>query len=170
MTKFVQIHEAYVEGNESLIRDLLGNPDDWPHTSTRDVPIPLQYAIYHSPIPFITKMLQEGADPNYVADDGFPALAAAISSGRPDFLELVRVLLDAGADVHQRDFNDYTPLHSAVAMRDRKLIELLLDFDADPQARTRIDDLATPLEEAQYNGNSAGADLLIEVLRERSRD
>ena len=32
----------------------------------------LVYAIYHSPLAFIRKLLEIGADPNAPADDGFP--------------------------------------------------------------------------------------------------
>lgn len=170
MTDFIQIHEAYVAGDGARIRELLANPGDWPHTATPDIPVPLQYAIYHSPLDFVKELLHAGADPNYESDDGFPALAAAISSGRLDLLELVRILLDAGADVHHRDFNDYTPLHSAVAMRHPELISVLLDHGADPRARTRIDDRATPLEEAQYQGNEEGAAMLLAALKARGRN
>jgi ankyrin repeat protein len=45
--------------------------------------------------------------------------------------------------------NDYTPLHYAASQNDPRAIELLVSNGADLNARTGIDDFATPLEEAQ---------------------
>jgi uncharacterized protein len=45
--------------------------------------------------------------------------------------------------------NDWTPLHFAVSRDDVAAIELLVAHGADVSAPTRIDDLTTPLEEAE---------------------
>ena len=101
-------------------------------------------------------MLDLGADPNYEDHAGFPSLIATISTERPDKYELVELLLSGGAEIQQRGVNHYTPLHYASARKDGKLIEILLAHGADPNARTRIDDFATPAEEAEIVRN-AGA-------------
>ena len=111
--------------------------------------IDLEYAIYHSPLSFIRALLELGGDPNYQDDAGFPSLIATISTDRPDKYELVELLLSRGADIQQRGVNDYTPLHYAAARNDAKLIELLLSRGADPNARTNLDDFATPAQEAE---------------------
>ena len=92
----------------------------------------LTYAIYHSPLPFIRTLLEIGANPNAPADDGFPPLIAALSTGREvagatkrtDVDAVIRLLLSFGADPNQRGINDYTPLHMAVggAQRVRRAI------------------------------------------------
>ena len=61
----------------------------------------LEYAIYHSPLPFIRTLLGIGADPNPPDRAGFPPLIAALSCsgaqpgepGRPDVADIVRLLL-----------------------------------------------------------------------------
>jgi len=134
----VAIHEAYQRGDLEALKALLGSRE-----------IDLEYAIYHSPLAFVRTLLELGADPNYEDHAGFPSLIATISTERPDKYDLVELLLFCGADLQQRGVNDYTPLHYAAARNDAKLVELLLARGADPNARTRIDEFATPAQEAE---------------------
>ena len=66
--------------------------------------------------------------------------------------DVIALLLESGADPHQRGINDYTPLHMAVAERHLPALEALLEAGADPWLRTRIDDYETPLEMAERAG------------------
>jgi ankyrin repeat protein len=133
----------------------LGNPPDFPNCRgpVAAGEIVLEYAIYHSPLAFIRTLLELGADPNYGDHDGFPSLIAALTcAARKDMYEILELLLSHGADIQQRGFNDYTPLHWAVGDRNIEAVEFLLSHGADPNARTRIDDCATPIEEAEILG------------------
>jgi uncharacterized protein len=102
-------------------------------------------------------------DPAFVQDwsaDGFTALHFAAYLGGA---ESVRVLIDAGADVHAIARNDMRvqPLHSAAALGDVEACRLLLDAGADPNAQQNGG--FVPLDEAVFNGN----DELAELLRAR---
>ncbi len=66
--------------------------------------------------------------------------------------EIIRLPVAAGADIHTRGFNDWTPLHLAAVNGRTDLIELLVELGADLTARTRIDDYATPAEEVLILG------------------
>src|SRR5688500_1240095 len=120
----------------------------------------LEYAIYHSPLAFIRTLLELGADPNPVDHAGFPPLIAALSCstprsgapGRPDVVAILALLLEFGADPNQRGINDYTPLHMAVAERNRRAVQVLLDHGADSEISTRIDECETPLDMARAAG------------------
>ncbi|TIS50178.1 MAG: ankyrin repeat domain-containing protein, partial [Mesorhizobium sp.] len=90
-----------------------------------------------------------------------------LSTERPDRLEIVRVLLEHGADPNMRGVNDWTPLHYAVSRRDAEAIGLLLASGADPSLRTRIDDYETALEGADEAGFEAGASLLRDAMSRR---
>jgi len=151
----IELHEAYKRGDLETIKALLGDPPEFPNCRGPFGvgEIILEYAIYPSPLAFIRRLLELGADPNYEDHAGFPSLIAALSCGdRRDMYEILELLLAHGADIQQRGFNDYTPLHTAVGQQDLKAIELLLKHGADPKARTRIDECATPLEEAEILG------------------
>lgn len=159
----LKIDAAYKAGDLEGLKALLGDPPDFPncrgHAAVGE--IVLEYAIYHSPIGFIRRLVELGADVNYGDHAGFPSLIATLSSAdRPQYLEILSLLLDAGADIQQRGTNGYTPLHYAAAQNDIKAVEFLLRRGADPTARTGIDDDNTPVEEAELLGSVDAAALL----------
>lgn len=120
----------------------------------------LEYAIYHSPVPFIKELLERGINPNYEDHSGFPSIMAALSSKREDRIEIIELLLAYGADVNDRGINDWTPLHWAAANDSPELVLLLLEKKADPTLRTRIDNKSTPLEEAIILGSTRAVEIL----------
>jgi len=161
------VHDAFVRGDLTALRATCGDPLVFPNTA----PPPgfgehvLQYAIYHSALAFIRELLECGADPAYRPLDGFPAVIAALASARADRFAVVELLLDHGADVEQRGINDWTPLHYAAAANDVAAIELLCARGADATARTRVDDRATPREEAEILGRAEAVRALRMVER-----
>ena len=128
---------------------------------------PLEYAIYWSPVGFISTLLDAGSDPNYGDHGGFPSIIAALSTDRADRLEIIQMLIEAGADLNMRGVNDWTPLHYSVAIRSAEAIRLLLAAGADPTLATRIDDYTTAIEEADNAGFEAGASLLRDAMARR---
>jgi uncharacterized protein len=160
----VAIDRAFKQGDLEALKAALRDPPDFPDCrGPRAVgQIPLQYAIYHSPLPFVRKLLELGADANYQDPGGFPCLIAALSTSRADRCEVIELLLSFSADIQQRGLNGYTPLHYAVNRNDPKAVELLLSRGADPNARTGIDNFSTPLQEAEIlgHGNSEAAHAL----------
>ena len=146
------IHQALVGGDIDALRRAFVEPAGFPHCRDQQGTSCLEHAITAGPFSLIRALLAAGADPNEESIGGFPPLLAAIDRGTPDRLEVLTTLLAAGADIQQRGINDYTPLHQAAARDDVEVIALLLAHGADPEARTRIDDRLTPLEEAELLG------------------
>ena len=169
--KFKAIDDAFRAGDLDALLAAIDDPDSVPNG-----PMPLaighclEYAIYHSPLPFIRTLLDFGADPNPEDHAGFPPLIAALSCsrphpgapGRPDVAEIIKLLLAFGADPNGRGLNDYTPLHMAVGEGNLAAVELLLEAGADPRLRTRIDECETPREMAEKAGLRDIARLLAE--------
>lgn len=159
--QFRKIDAAFRVGDLAALRAAVDDPASVPNGL---MPLAigrcLEYAIYHSPLPFIRALLESGADPNPEDHAGLPPLIAALSCsrprpgapGRPDVADILTLLLAFGADPNQRGINDYTPLHMAVSERHRPAVEILLAAGADPQLRTRIDDCETPREMAEKAG------------------
>jgi ankyrin repeat protein len=162
------IEDACRAGDLQALAAALGDPPDFPNCVVPAVlgmgDRPLVVAISCGPVAFIRRLLEVGADPDYPADDGFPALIHALSTGRPDRRAIIALLLDFGADIERRGLNDWTALHYAVALRDLAAIALLLARGADPNARTRIDDCTTALEDADAAGFREAAALIRDAL------
>jgi ankyrin repeat protein len=168
--KFLLIDAAFRNGDLAALRAAVDDPAAIPNG-----PMPmtigpcLEYAIYHSPLPFIRTLLELGADPNPQDHIGFPPLIAALSCSRsqpgsparPDVAEILKLLLEFKADPNQRGINDYTALHMAVAERNPAAVQLLLQAGADPWLRTRIDECETAREMAERAGLVEIAEILV---------
>ena len=162
----IELERALERGDLDAARAALGDPGDWPNS--RDPYLGhrvLAAALGCARLETIRCLLRAGADPNLIGlDDGFPALVDVLHHRRDDRpelrvwrdrLPLLAELLAAGADVHARGLNDWTALHFAVADDDPIAVWMLLRHGADPEARTRIDDLETPLEIAESHSPRA---------------
>jgi hypothetical protein len=163
----LRLIDALKDGDREGVRFALGDPSDWAngHDALLHVHV-LAHAIFHAPLKFIVTLIDEGANPNYEAADGFPSLLAALDAQRADRLRLLGVLLRSGADPAQRGNSNYTALHVAAGRGDIEAVELLLLHGADPYARTCIDDLETPLEVARR----AGALEVVALIEAAQRD
>src|SRR5215471_12296310 len=106
-----RIHAAFCAGD---LEALLAAVEDRDAVPNGPMPLAigscLEYAIYHSPLPFIRTLLELGADPNRDDPAGFPSLIAALSCSQPhpgsparaDVDEIVRLLLSSGVNPNQR--------------------------------------------------------------------
>jgi ankyrin repeat protein len=156
----MRLAAALEAGDLEAGRAALEDDDDWPdavdpylHSTV------LSIALGRADLDTIRRLLDQGADPNFRAvDDGFPCLIDVLhhrcrdAPGLPhwdDCHDVLRALIDAGAEVDERGLNDWTALHFAAAADDVVAVRMLLEAGADPEARTRIDDLETPIDVAR---------------------
>ncbi|MEM7698904.1 MAG: ankyrin repeat domain-containing protein, partial [Verrucomicrobiota bacterium] len=121
-------------------------------------------AIDSGSIESIAWMLKRGVTIDIEPNDGFPALHSAIDRKSEDKYAILRLLIEANADPNVRGIHDWTPLHKAACANDVEAMKLLIAGGADVNARTRIDDYATPLEEARIFGSTPEAVTFLESL------
>lgn len=67
-----------------------------------------------------------------------------------DFIEIVKYLLENGADVNFKNQSSNTPLHWAALNGRVSIVEFLLEQKADPNVKNEFDRI--PFEEALQNG------------------
>ncbi len=107
-------------------------------------------------------LLAQGRDPNASTWDGKVLLHSLIGRDHRagNTADLVRLLLDKGADPGIKDINGYTPLHRAAPRKDTALLELLIARGAPVNAKSA--DGVTPLTIALNAGNREAAARLLE--------
>jgi ankyrin repeat protein len=158
MRAYIELERSLRAGDVPRARAALGDPAGFPNVNDPYTNTPvLALALSWAPAETVEELLELGADPNFEALDGFPALVGVILSERDDKPVVFALLLHAGADVDRRGLNDWTPLHAAAAQDDPELVGDLLRAGADPAGRTTIDDYETPLELALRAGKLRAA-------------
>jgi len=114
-------------------------------------------------------LLERGARPSVPSRDrGFTPLHSAVATdaGRSD-RDIVRMLLDAGADPNAKSREGGTPLHTVAYTGDLDLTELLLAYGAHPSETDSKG--ATPLDIARDRRNVEVAALLRHAITNRKR-
>ena len=94
------------------------------------------YALMRSEKPLLRALLECGANPNE-RSQGDPLLNIAMEAHVPD-LDIVRILLSAGADVHGKDPSETTALHVAACKDCLDICLELVGRGANPHARNNI--------------------------------
>lgn len=118
----------------------------------------LSYACEFGLLKSATRLIEGAADindPGWLIDFALPA--AAGQEHKP--LEVVQLLLDAGADVNVKDYYYGTPLYAAARQGHSDTVKLLLNAKADVNAKDLH--LRTALHAAVFQGNSEIVKLLL---------
>ena len=134
----VDISLAAGYGDLERMRQLLDEDTSRVHDLSTGI-TPMDWAGYGNAGDAIRLLVEYGADVNFTHPDGdFTPLFPPASTGN---LDSGRALLELGANPNMADHKGNTPLHTAVAMRftidASAFAELLLEFDADVNARNR---------------------------------
>ena len=166
---FTALHYAVREGHRSTARLLVDGGTDLNHPTGGDQSTPMLVAVINGHYDLARDLLERGADPNLTSDDGAGPLfatlniewslrtwypqPAAFRQQETSYLELMRLLLEAGADPNQRtsthiwyaaynagrmgvDFTGATPFWRAAYAVDVDAMRLLVEHGADPNLAT----------------------------------
>ena len=141
-----------VKTNRALLekKDFIGNT-------------PLRSAVEYGAVDLVKFLVAQGADVNAEYDDGMTCLGCAIEDNGLHSLEIMRELLDAGAEVERRCFNGWTHLQLAAARGYLDKLNLLIDFGANIHARKEIDAGENVLMEAAYGGHLPVVERLLQL-------
>jgi len=93
---------------------------------------PLTQAVLDNDVEQVKELIDEGADVNELNDDyESPLLVTSYTDDDHLNLEMLKLLLDNGANPSIGDADDWTILHAAASMGDKQAIDLLLKYGAD---------------------------------------
>ena len=134
-----------------------------------------EVVVFHKfSLPELERCIVAGSDPNIRAQYGFPLLTitiSAISEPWHEYVDFIRLLLEAGADPNVSDDYEFTtPLHGIswggrmdkeAERADAEIARLLLEAGADPNARDKWD--YTPLHAAATSGRADIVRLLLDA-------
>ena len=165
---FAPLHYAVRNGNAEAARVLMDGGADI-NLPSGDHSSPMLVAVINGNYDLARELLEAGADPNLLSDDGAGPLFAALNiewslrtwypqpqafrQQETTYLDLMQLLLDAGADPNARtnthiwyaaynagrmgvDFAGATPFWRAAYAADVQAMKLLLDNGADPNIWT----------------------------------
>src|SRR5687767_9324547 len=130
----LSFHDACAAGEAEKAKAMLMNDPTLLDRRSPDGYPPLGLAIFFGNTDLAKFLIEKGADVNAAAQNSqrvAPLHAAAAVCDH----EIIRMLLDRGANPNSRQQLDYTPLHTAGARGDIEMAKLLLARGADPKAR-----------------------------------
>jgi ankyrin repeat protein len=151
------VFEASALGDLETVRRLVSGDRSLVNAFAADGFYPLGLAAYFGHAAIVEFLLQNGADVKLAARNAqkVTALHAGASRGGA---EIVKMLLDEGADPNAKQERGFVPLHSAAANGNTAVVELLLKHGA--RADAKSDDGKTPADMAAEGGHKDVAEML----------
>ena len=152
-----ELSDAAQTGSVARLHELLDQNREFANLPDDAGCTPLHYAAYFGHLDAARYLIEIGAEIASVSMDPLrnQPLHAASTSG---YAEIVRLLLDGGADPKAEQSGQWTALHAAAERGHRAVVELLLERGADPSAASYSG--PTPLSLARTKGHAAVVALL----------
>jgi ankyrin repeat protein len=153
----VDIFEASVLGKVDRIQEILKSDRNRASEYAPDGFTPVALAAFFGQPAAANALIAAGADVNAAAKNGLKvaALHAAVAGGK---LEIVKAVLEAGADPNAQQQAGFRAIHEAGTKANRALAELLIAHGADPSLPN--DEGKTAIDLAREKGHAEFADWL----------
>jgi hypothetical protein len=155
------VFEACTLGDLETVKGCVGGDPALVNAFAADGFYPLGLAAFFGHRTIVEFLLTNGADVNLSARNAQKVTALHAGATRGD-AEIVRMLLEAGADANARQERGFVPLHSAAANGNAPVVQLLLKHGAHVDAKA--DDGKTPADTAADRGHEE----IKEMLRKAS--
>jgi uncharacterized protein len=155
------VFEAAAAGDAARVREIVERDRTQASAIAPDGFSPLGLAAFFKRREVVRYLLDAGADLRLASrQGGFTPLHSAVATdaGAVD-IEIVRLLLDKGADPNAKGQSGSTPLHTVGFTGDRASLELLMKHRADPEIKNN--DGKTPADLARERGHQEISDLLV---------
>jgi ankyrin repeat protein len=124
-----EFHKAFRDNNVEEMRRLVAAGVS-PDVEYKSGMTPLMVASMYVLTDLVKILIELGANVNYQSDEnGFTALCIAV--GRRGTADIVRMLLEAGADPNMKDGNGRLPINNAVEQNNIDNIKLLIKYNVD---------------------------------------
>lgn len=132
--KKLTFHEACAVGDLARVQKMVRENPVMIDAKSADGFPPAGLAIFFRQPAVARFLIESGADVNAHADNAQRVACVHAAAAVCD-RDIMRLLLDRGADPNARQQMDYTPLHSAASRGDVEMAKLLIAHGADPAAR-----------------------------------
>ncbi len=165
----LDMFEAATVGDATRIRELAARDPSLVNAVANDGFHPLGLAAFFKRPDAVRALLDLDADVHTASrSGGFTALHSAVAEDAAEATkDLVRMLLEAGADPNARSAGGGTPMHTAAYTGNVAILQLLLAAGGDPTIAD--DDGRTPLDVARERGHSEAAAMLHHGITSRRR-
>lgn len=120
--------------------------------------IEMLFAVRTDNIHELISFVEQGANINW-QDSNMEGVTALHEASRKGNIEIVRYLLQKGADIHLRNYKGFSPLHIAAYCGENEIVSSLIAAGADINAKAKDD--ITPLHAAASMGHLTTVELLI---------
>jgi len=130
----LSFHDACAAGVNDLAKRMLRDDPSLLNRPSSDGYPPVGLAIFFGNRELAKMLIDEGAEVNNASANAQRVAPLHAAAAVCD-LEMIRILLDRGADPNARQQMDYTPLHTAASRGDIEMAKLLMSYGATRDAR-----------------------------------